>query len=122
MAPFFSYRTFSECLRCYRSHGILLERSLRLDEGAESRDRFADDQVLHLERSFIGVERFGVGKETRDVVVRYDSVAAKQLARPRDCLAGSGGAEPFGERRVLIRQLAFVVEIAPGEAACTGTQ
>src|SRR4029077_16367163 len=48
-----------------------------LDERAEAGYGFPDDQILHLERAFIGIERFGIRKETGDVIVDNDSVAAK---------------------------------------------
>src|SRR5260370_20684531 len=35
------------------------------NEGTQSSDRFADDQVLHLVRPFIGVEGFRIRKEAR---------------------------------------------------------
>ena len=56
-------------------------------EGADAGDGLADDQVLHLECAFVGVERLGVGEEARDVVVGDDAVAAEDLAAPRDGLA-----------------------------------
>src|SRR3954453_1697822 len=37
-------------------------------EGAESCDGFADDQILHLIRAFVGVERLAIGKEPRRLV------------------------------------------------------
>src|SRR5215471_13654281 len=60
------------------------------DERAEPGDRLADDQVLHLIRAFVGVERLGVGEEARDVVVGENAVAAQQLARPGDRLTPLG--------------------------------
>ena len=45
-------------------------------------DGLADDQVLHLIRAFVGVERLGIGEEARDVVVGDDAVAAQHLAAP----------------------------------------
>ena len=56
-------------------------------KGAEASDGLADDQILHLIRAFVGVERFGIGEEARDVVVGDDAVAAQQLAAPCDSLA-----------------------------------
>src|SRR3954454_24655562 len=58
-----------------------------LHERADARDRLADDQVLHLIRAFVGVERLGIGEEARDVVVGDVAVAAQQLAAPADGLA-----------------------------------
>src|SRR5271170_1867501 len=70
------------------------------DEGAETRDGLADDQILHLICPFVGVERFAVRKEARDFVVGDDAVAAEQLARPCNGLAALGRAERLGERRM----------------------
>ena len=72
---------------------------------------FADDQILHLIRAFVGVERFGIGEEARDFVVGDDAVAAEQLAGPCDGLGALGRAERFGERRMGVRQLAFGMQL-----------
>src|SRR5262245_55886128 len=45
-------------------------------KGAEASDGSADDQILHLVRAFVGVERFDICKEPPDVVVRHDAVTA----------------------------------------------
>ena len=74
-------------------------------------DGLADDQILHLIRAFVGVERFAVRKEARDLVVGDDAVAAQQLAGPGDGLAALGRAERLGERRMRVRQLAFGVQL-----------
>ena len=81
------------------------------DEGAEAGDGLADDQVLHLIGAFVGVERLGIRKEPRDLVVGDDSVAAEQLAGPRDRLAALGRAERLGERRMGVSQLAFGLQL-----------
>src|ERR1700721_3885382 len=82
-----------------------------LNEGAETRDGLPKDQILHLKRAFVGVERFAVGKEARDLVVSDDAVAAKQLAGPCNGLAALGRAERLGESRMRVRQLAFGVQL-----------
>ena len=51
-------------------------------KGAVTGDGLADDQILHLISAFVGVERLGIGEETRDVVVGDDAVAAQDLATP----------------------------------------
>src|SRR5262249_21320001 len=81
------------------------------DERAEPGDRLADDQVLHLIRAFVGIERLGISKETRDVVVGEDAVAAEQLPRPGDRLTRLGRRERLRKRRLLVRKLAFVREL-----------
>src|SRR5260370_29130918 len=89
--------------------GIFATRhSPTLHEGTEPGDRFADDQVLHLERAFVGVERFAVGKKTSDLVVGDDAVAAQHLAGPGDRLATLRRAKRLGQRRMSVGQLAFV--------------
>jgi hypothetical protein len=45
-------------------------------------DGLADDQILHLIRTFVGVERLGIGEEARDVVVGDDAIATEDLAAP----------------------------------------
>src|ERR1700684_2700981 len=77
------------------------------NEGAETRNGLAKDQILDLKRAFVGVERFAVRKEARDLVVGDDPVAAKQLAGPCNGLAALGGTERLGERRMRVRQFAF---------------
>src|SRR3954451_21282392 len=52
------------------------------DEGAMTGDGLADDQILHLIRTFVRVERLGIGEEARDIVVGDDAVAAEDLAAP----------------------------------------
>src|SRR6202035_2164652 len=53
--------------------------SIPLDEGAEARYGFTQNQVLYLEGAFVGVERFRIGKETTDVVVCDDAITAQKL-------------------------------------------
>src|SRR6202140_5978827 len=81
------------------------------NEGAESGNRLADDQVLHLIRAFVGVEGFGNGKEAGNVVVRDDAIAAQYLAAPRDSLTRFSRAERLGERCVMVGELAFVIHL-----------
>src|SRR6266487_4022311 len=57
------------------------------NEGAQTSDGFAHDQILHLIGAFIGIERFGIGEEPRGLVVGDDAVAAQQFAAPCDGLA-----------------------------------
>ena len=91
-----------------------LARRAASHEGAEARDRLADDQILHLIRAFVGVERFAVRKEARDFVVGDDAVAAEQLAGPRNGLAALGRAERLGERGVLRPSACLRHAAAPG--------
>src|SRR6266481_3988870 len=83
----------------------------RLNESAQSGYCLADDQVLHLIRAFVGIKRFRVIKETPDVVLGGDAVAAQQLTRPRNCLAALGGGECLGQRGVRVSQLAFRLQL-----------
>src|ERR1700722_7600229 len=62
-------------------------------EGAQTSDGFANNQILHLIRAFVGVERFAIRKEPRGLVVGDDAVAAQQLPRPGDGLAALGRAK-----------------------------
>src|SRR6266849_8733973 len=48
-----------------------------LHEGTEAGNGLAENQVLHLERAFVGVERFGIGEEARHVVVCDYAVSAQ---------------------------------------------
>src|SRR5499427_2847594 len=86
-------------------------RGGRLNEGAESGDRLADDQVLHLIRAFVGIERLGICEEARNVVIDEDAVAAEQLSRPGNRLAHLGRGERLGKRRLLVGKLALVREL-----------
>src|SRR5712671_1185356 len=71
-------------------------------EGAEAGDGLADDQVLHLIRAFVGVERLGIVEEARDVVIGDDAVAPEDLTAPGYRLARFRRAECFREGRVVI--------------------
>src|SRR4029077_16781460 len=51
-------------------------------KSAVTGDGFADDQILHLICTLIGVQRLGIGEETCDIVVGHDAVAAQDLAAP----------------------------------------
>jgi hypothetical protein len=51
-------------------------------EGAVAGDGFADDQILHLIRALVGVQRLRIGEEAREIVVGDDAVAAQDLASP----------------------------------------
>src|SRR3954468_22367354 len=107
MAPFFSYETFSSVAAAVDE--LISQDSLY--ECAQSGDRLADDQVLHLVGAFVGVERLRIREEAADTVVHGDAVAAADLPRPRDGLAALGGAERFCDRGMRIRQLAFLVQL-----------
>src|SRR6266481_4724656 len=95
----------SECLICGGSPRRPSQK------GADACDRLADDQVLHLVRTFVGIERFGVGEEARNVVVGDDAVAAQELATPGDRLARLRCAERLRERRLVIAEPAFIVKL-----------
>jgi len=82
-----------------------------LHKGAKSCYGLADDQVLHLIRALVGVERLGVSEEARDVIIDEDAVAAQQLSRPGDRLTRLGRRERLRKRRLLFRKLAFVCEL-----------
>src|SRR5262245_22135824 len=85
--------------------GALARR--RSYEGAEPRDRLADDQGLHLVGAFVGVDCLGIREVARHIVVDQDAVAAHQLAGPRDRFARFGRAERLDDRRLRIGQLAL---------------
>jgi len=51
-------------------------------ESAVTGDGFANDQILHLIGTFIGIERLGIGEEARDIVVSDDAIAAQDFASP----------------------------------------
>src|SRR5215471_1832734 len=82
-----------------------------LNESAEPGDRLADDQLLHLIRAFVGIDRLGIREVARNVVVEEDAVAAQQLSRPGDRLTRLGRRERLRKRRLLFRKLAFVREL-----------
>src|SRR6266567_5780135 len=109
MAPFFSYNRFSgigdELIGLLPGKGERTAAAARIaasDEGADTGDRLADDQVLHLVGALVGVEGLGIGKKARGVVVGDDAVAAKQLASPSDRLAHPARAERLRERCMLV--------------------
>src|SRR4029077_15319157 len=57
--PFLVYFAYRACFS--RTDDYLSKR--RSHESAEASDGFAENQVLHLKRAFVGVERFGIGEE-----------------------------------------------------------
>src|ERR1700752_4193846 len=61
-----------------------------LHESAETGNGFTENQVLHLKRAFVGVERFGIGEEAPHVVVGDYAVSAQQFPGPGHCLAALG--------------------------------
>src|ERR1700760_3124121 len=81
------------------------------NEGAETRNGLADDQILHLKRALVGVERFAVRKKARDLVVGDNAVAAKQLAGPCNGLAALGRTERLGERSMSVCELALGMQL-----------
>src|SRR5580692_2831475 len=116
MAPFFSYRTFASVSAAVgeaaptdadvtasaavadtiSNSPAWRERAVGgapavSHEGANAGDCLADDQILHLIGALVGVERLGVGKEARHVVVGDNAVAAEEFAAPGDRLARLGG-------------------------------
>src|ERR1700722_7084861 len=108
MEPFFSYRTFAsgsgalgtelDAVAGEAASGAVPETMVippwmgqpaserrRLEtsnEGAVTGDGLADDQVLHLIGTLVGVQRLGIGEKPRDVVIGDDAVAAEHLAAP----------------------------------------
>src|SRR5260370_22995859 len=80
-------------------------------EGAEAGDSLADDQILHLIRAFVGVERFTIREEACRLVVGNDSVAAHQLTGPGNRLAAFGRGERLGKRGMGVRQLTFGMQL-----------
>src|SRR5712671_2178310 len=112
MAPFFSYNTFSNvrpaCGVAAAFGGVIVsielinvtclnlslliafstrEPAAVLQKGAETRDRLAHNQILHLVSAFVGVKGFSIRKETGHVVFGSDAVATQQLPSPGDGLA-----------------------------------
>src|SRR5216684_2231822 len=122
MAPFFSYNTFSSVrpasgvaaafggivaielinFSCLNLSLLIAfstcESATVLQKGAETRDRLAHDQILHLVSAFVGVKGFSIRKEPGHVVLSSDAVATQQLARPGDRLAALGRGECLGQR------------------------
>src|ERR1700733_2021946 len=80
-------------------------------EGADAGDGLADDQILHLIRAFVGVQRFTIREEACRLVVGNDSVAADQLAGPGNRLAAFGCSERLGKRGMGVRQLTFGMQL-----------
>src|SRR5580704_3079570 len=83
-----------------------------LNERAQTGDSFADNQVLHLKRAFVGVERFGIGEKARNVVVCGYAVSSQQLPGPGHRLAALGGAERFRKRRVRVGHFSFGLQLS----------
>jgi hypothetical protein len=83
-----------------------------LDKSAQAGDSLADDQVLHLVRAFVRVERFRIGEEASDVVVRDNAVSAEQLTSPGDSLATLGSRESLRDRRMGVRQFPFRLQLS----------
>src|SRR5580700_5656396 len=121
MPSFFSYSTLaslsfaSGCVSgtgasiMFSSIGGRSGAQCPLDEGAQAGDGFAEDEILDLIRSFVGIKRLGVREKARCLVVCDDAVAAQQLAGPCNGLATLSCGKCFGERGMGIRQLAFGV-------------
>src|SRR5258708_30201458 len=85
--------------------------SNELHEGAETSDSFADNESVHFSRPLIRVQGLGIGKETGDLMVEPDAVAAESLPRPSHRLTHSHGAKGLRQRRMVILQLAFVLHL-----------
>src|SRR5712675_1821557 len=66
-------------------------------KGTQASDGFAEDQILHLIRAFVGVEGFGIREEACDVVVGDNAIAAEEFTSPRDGLARLCRAERLGQ-------------------------
>src|SRR6266404_5387585 len=81
-------------------------------KGAESCDRLAHNQILHLVSAFVGVKSFSIREETANVVLGSNAVATQQLACPGHSLAALGRGECLGKRGASIRQLAFGFELS----------
>src|SRR5258705_2592785 len=123
MAPFFSYKTFSSvraavgvsaacaggvtvAIELINSVETFVDNLCLLTEsqkGAETRNRLAHNQILHLVSTFVGVKGFSISKETADVVLGSNAVATQQLAGPGDSLAALGRGECLGKRGAGIR-------------------
>src|SRR5216683_7075174 len=97
----------------YAVDGYQVENStpIPLDEGAETGNGLAENQVLHLKRALVGVQGFRIHEETSDVVVSGDAVATEQLSRPRNRLAALGCGEGLGQRCMRVGHLAFSVQL-----------
>src|SRR5882724_4407616 len=92
-----------------RSSSDHFDGALASDKGAQSRNGLADDQRVHLSGALVGVDRFGVGHETPDVVLEQDAVAAEQLACIADGFPAFDGAECLRQRSMLIAHHTFVL-------------
>src|SRR5882757_1676641 len=75
---------------------VVIRFALGSDKGADAGDRLADDQVLHLIGTFVGIERLGIREEARNLIVEADAVAAEQLTRPCHGFAHPGGCKCLG--------------------------
>src|SRR5258708_20254002 len=91
----------SSCLLVEGRPGLRAPAAEMSQEGAVTGDGFADDQILHLIRTFIGIQGLGIGEEARDVVVGDDAVAAQDLASPSDRLARFRRAERLPTSRIM---------------------
>src|SRR6266705_54730 len=105
MAPFFSYSTFSSVrpvcgvasfggvivaieLINVLSLSLLIVFSTRelaavLQKGAETRDRLAHNQILHLVSAFVGVKSFSIREETADIVLGSNTKIGRASCRER---------------------------------------
>src|SRR6266487_2358071 len=118
LAPFFSYKTFSSvsagvgvdaagaggvtvAIELINSVETFVDNLCLLTEsqkGAETRDRLAHNQILHLVSAFVGVKGFSIREETADVVLGCNAIATQQLACPGHRLAALGRGECLGQR------------------------
>src|SRR6516165_2545611 len=73
-----------------------------LHKGAQSGDRFADDQRVHFAGALIRINGFGVGDKAANMIVQENAVAAEQFARMADRLAALDGAICFSQRCLLV--------------------
>src|SRR5260221_10193834 len=81
-------------------------------ESAEAGNGLAENQVLHLKRAFVGVERFGIVEEARHVVVCDYAVSAQQLPGPGHRLSTLGRAEGLRKRRVRVGHFPFRLQLS----------
>src|SRR5262249_20074555 len=117
MAPFFSYKTFSS------ARVELIDRILyctmvwfsdcigTLHKGTQSRDGFAQNEVLHLICAFVIEKHFSVCEVSPDVVIDRNTVAAKYLPSPHHSFATLGGRKSLGERCLSVCHLALVIQL-----------
>lgn len=59
------------------------------DERAESGDRPANDETVHLARAFKGVNRFGIGEWLGHAVFKHNPITPEDLAAHGDRLASA---------------------------------